>query len=55
MSVSVAVLVAISPALMVLTLPGVLLYRRWLMSAQLVTGARDRCRDGSSARADVAA
>ncbi len=40
MAVSLALVVAINPVLMVLALPSVLLYRRYLMSAQLVTHAR---------------
>jgi diguanylate cyclase (GGDEF)-like protein len=40
MAVSVTVLVALSPFLMVLGLPSVLLYRRYLTSAQLATAAR---------------
>jgi len=40
LAVSLALVVAINPVLMALALPSVLLYRRYMMSAQLVTQAR---------------
>lgn len=46
LGVSLALFVAISPWLMVLALPSVLLYRRYMMSAQLVAGARIDARTG---------
>jgi diguanylate cyclase (GGDEF)-like protein len=40
LAVSLALVVAINPVLMALALPSVLLYRRYMMSAQLITQAR---------------
>jgi diguanylate cyclase (GGDEF)-like protein len=46
LAVSLALVVAINPVLMALALPSVLLYRRYMMSAQLVTQARIDAKTG---------
>ncbi len=46
LATSLALIVAINPALMALALPGIVLYRRYLMQAQLVAQARMDSRTG---------